>query len=79
MDKKRWKKIITHHKGFKKLIWCQEESENMGAWRYIRPILEEVAEMNAFYAGRDASASPAVGSLALHEMEQEELIKMALG
>lgn len=79
MDKKRLKKIITHHKGFKKLIWCQEESENMGAWRYIRPILEEVAEMKVFYAGRDASASPAVGSLALHEIEQEDLIKMAIG
>ncbi|MGK0445315.1 MAG: 2-oxoglutarate dehydrogenase E1 component [Bermanella sp.] len=31
------------------------------------------------YAGRDASASPAAGYMALHLEQQEQLIKDALG
>ncbi len=52
-----------------RLIWAQEESQNMGAWSYIAPQLEEIFGRKPTYAGRDASASPAVGNLALHRME----------
>ena len=52
-----------------KLIWCQEESQNMGAWTYIAPELESVFGRKAAYVGRDAAASPAVGALALHKRE----------
>ncbi len=52
-----------------KLIWCQEESQNNGAWTYIAPELEQIFGRKALYVGRDASASPAVGSLAIHKLE----------
>jgi 2-oxoglutarate dehydrogenase E1 component len=52
-----------------RLIWAQEESQNMGAWSYIAPQLEEIFGRKPTYAGRDASASPAVGNLALHRLE----------
>ena len=52
-----------------KLIWCQEESQNMGAWSYIAPELEAVFGSKAAYVGRDAAASPAVGALAFHKRE----------
>ncbi|GAB1488210.1 2-oxoglutarate dehydrogenase E1 component [Opitutaceae bacterium] len=52
-----------------KLVWCQEESQNNGAWTYIAPELEQIFGRKPLYAGRDASASPAVGSLALHKIE----------
>jgi len=52
-----------------RLIWAQEESQNMGAWSYIAPQLEVIFGRKAAYAGRDASASPAVGNLALHRLE----------
>jgi 2-oxoglutarate dehydrogenase E1 component len=52
-----------------KLIWCQEEPQNMGAWSFIAPHLEEVFGRKAHYSGRDAAASPAVGALALHKIE----------
>jgi 2-oxoglutarate dehydrogenase E1 component len=52
-----------------KLIWCQEESQNNGAWTYLAPELEQIFGRKATYAGRDASASPAVGSLAVHKIE----------
>jgi len=61
------------------LVWCQEESQNMGAWSFIAPHLEHVFGRKAFYAGRDASASPAVGHLARHRYEQAALIRAAFG
>ncbi len=60
-----------------RLVWCQEESQNMGAWSYIAPQLEEIFGRKPAYAGRDASASPAVGNLALHRMELTALLNDA--
>jgi 2-oxoglutarate dehydrogenase E1 component len=52
-----------------RLVWCQEEPQNMGAWTFIAPQLEEIFGRKPVYAGRDAAASPAVGLLALHRMQ----------
>jgi 2-oxoglutarate dehydrogenase E1 component len=52
-----------------RLVWCQEESQNMGAWSYIAPLLSEIFGKPPIYAGRDAAASPAVGALTLHKRE----------
>ncbi|MGB8342052.1 MAG: 2-oxoglutarate dehydrogenase E1 component [Chthoniobacterales bacterium] len=60
-----------------KIIWCQEESQNMGAWTYIEPRLRALSGQEILYAGRNASASPAVGALALHKREQTALIAEA--
>jgi 2-oxoglutarate dehydrogenase E1 component len=60
-----------------KLIWCQEESQNNGAWSFLAPQLEEIFGRKATYAGRDASASPAVGSLAVHKQELAAFLKDA--
>jgi 2-oxoglutarate dehydrogenase E1 component len=57
-----------------KLIWCQEESQNMGAWSFMEPRLWALFARKIIYAGRNASASPAVGSLAIHKREQAQLI-----
>ncbi|MFL6513483.1 MAG: 2-oxoglutarate dehydrogenase E1 component [Chthoniobacterales bacterium] len=58
-------------------IWCQEEPQNMGAWSFIEPRLRAMFKRDIAYAGRDASASPAVGALALHKREQARLVKEA--
>ncbi|CAN5498931.1 2-oxoglutarate dehydrogenase E1 component [soil metagenome] len=60
-----------------KLVWCQEESQNMGAWTFIEPRLRKLFGREIIYAGRNASASPAVGALALHKREQAQLIQEA--
>ncbi len=60
-----------------KLVWAQEESANNGPWSYIAPQLEELFARKPLYAGRDASASPAVGSLALHKLELAAFLKQA--
>jgi 2-oxoglutarate dehydrogenase E1 component len=57
-----------------RLIWCQEEPQNMGAWTFIEPRLRALFNREVGYAGRGASASPAVGALALHKREQACLI-----
>ena len=57
-----------------KYVWCQEESENMGAWTFIEPRLRTIFCTEIAYAGREASASPAVGSLARHKREQARLV-----
>ena len=60
-----------------KLIWCQEESQNNGGWSFIAPELESIFGRKATYVGRDASASPAVGSLAIHKRELAAFLKDA--
>ena len=60
-----------------KLVWCQEESQNMGAWSFMEPRLRRLFSREIAYAGRNASASPAVGALAVHKREQACLIAEA--
>ena len=49
----------------------------MGAWTFIEPRLRALFKRDLLYAGRDESASPAVGALALHKREQARLVKDA--
>ena len=60
-----------------RLIWCQEEPQNMGAWTFIAPPLEEIFGRKPIYAGRDSAASPAVGLLALHRLQLASFLKKA--
>jgi len=65
------------------MIWCQEEPMNMGAWyssqHHMRRVLHKhKPDLYLDYAGREASASPAAGYMALHIEQQEQLIKDAL-
>jgi 2-oxoglutarate dehydrogenase E1 component len=63
--------------------WCQEEPENMGAWRFIGPRIGDVldmlgrAEHKIRYVGRKEAASPAAGYMKLHTREQAEIIEKA--
>lgn len=66
-------------------IWCQEEPENMGAWRFLDRRLESVLheigakERRFKYIGRPEAASPATGNIRRHEAEQNLVIQQALG
>ncbi|KMV30692.1 2-oxoglutarate dehydrogenase E1 component [Photobacterium swingsii] len=61
-------------------VWCQEEPQNQGAWyssqHNFRSALPKGADLN--YAGRQASASPAVGYMSVHLKQQKALIEDAL-
>jgi 2-oxoglutarate dehydrogenase E1 component len=58
-------------------VWVQEESQNMGGWTFMEPRLRALG-CAVEYVGRDASASPATGSLKIHQREQKELVEAAL-
>ena len=71
--------------GEAEVVWCQEEPENMGAWTFVAPHIEQVlteldgATRRPRYVGRPPAASPATGFLVLHQREQRALIDDALG
>jgi 2-oxoglutarate dehydrogenase E1 component len=64
----------------KKIVWCQEEPKNQGAWycsqHHFRKCLDKGQKLS--YAGRTASASPAVGYSSVHQKEQARLVEQAL-
>jgi 2-oxoglutarate dehydrogenase E1 component len=63
------------------VIWCQDEPQNQGAWFYVQHHIGEALRegQKLGYAGRPASASPAVGYYDKHYAQQKELIGAALG
>jgi 2-oxoglutarate dehydrogenase E1 component len=63
------------------LVWCQDEPANQGPWFYVQHhLLENMADGQKLgYAGRAASASPAVGYYAKHVEQQKALLDVAFG
>jgi 2-oxoglutarate dehydrogenase E1 component len=60
------------------VTWVQEEPENMGAWRWIKPHLETTLHSNPIsFVARPERASPATGSLAVHNREQQWILEQA--
>lgn len=68
------KEVIAKYRGASEWFWVQEEPENMGAWNYIRPYLQ-----NAKYVGRPENATTATGSSRKHKQSQAAIIKQAFG
>ncbi len=61
------------------VVWVQDEPQNQGPWFYIQHHLFEhmTTGQRLGYAGRAASASPAVGYLAKHNEQQRALLDAA--
>jgi len=61
------------------VVWVQDEPQNQGPWFYIEHhLFENMSKgQKLAYAGRPASASPAVGYLAKHIEQQKALIEQA--
>jgi len=59
LDKVKINSIIEKYTNRKKLVWAQEEPENMGAWGYI---LRKMRELPFEVVSPKESASPATGS-----------------
>lgn len=68
----------------KKVVWAQEEPQNMGSWLFIQPfindLLSEVGQktLQVEYVGRAPKASPATGSPSAHAREQQNIIYQCL-
>jgi len=62
-------------------VWAQDEPRNQGPWFSMHQVLPEVLgeKVRLAYAGRPASASPAVGYHAKHVEQQKAIIERAFG
>ncbi|MES2625729.1 MAG: 2-oxoglutarate dehydrogenase E1 component [Pseudomonadota bacterium] len=74
--------VIAPYVNLETVVWCQEEPQNMGAWYSSQHHMKNVIakhnpKLSLTYAGREGSASPAAGYTALHNKEQQQLIKDA--
>ena len=72
--------ILAPFAHVKDFIWCQEEPLNQGAWYCCQHNFREAIPADAAlrYAGRPASASPAVGYTSVHQQQQQDLVNDAL-
>jgi 2-oxoglutarate dehydrogenase E1 component len=63
------------------VVWCQDEPQNQGAWFFVQHYVHEnmLDGQKLGYAGRPASASPAVGYSHLHQEQQKALLDQAFG
>ncbi len=63
------------------VVWVQDEPQNQGSWFYVQHHLYQnmSSGQKLGYAGRVASASPAVGYLAKHLEQQKALVEQAFG
>jgi 2-oxoglutarate dehydrogenase E1 component len=61
------------------VVWCQDEPQNQGFWFQIQHNVFESMEagQRLAYAGRPASAAPAVGYYDKHYAQQKELLDTA--
>ena len=70
---------LARYKNAKSIVWCQEEPKNQGAWynvqHHIQSCLYDGQQLS--YAGRLASAAPAVGYQTLHAKQQTALVEEA--
>lgn len=72
--------ILAPFSHVKDFVWCQEEPLNQGAWYCCQHNFRDAVPAGAAlrYAGRPASASPAVGYTSVHQQQQQELVNDAL-
>ncbi|UDG80000.1 2-oxoglutarate dehydrogenase E1 component [Candidatus Steffania adelgidicola] len=74
------RELLSQYAHVRDFVWCQEEPQNQGAWYCSQHHFREVIFENATlrYAGRPASASPAVGYFSVHQSQQKNLVNDAL-
>jgi 2-oxoglutarate dehydrogenase E1 component len=72
--------VLAPFSHVEQFIWCQEEPENQGVWLSLQHDMRACLQgaQTLVYAGRPPSASPAVGSAALHAQQQHDLVEQAL-
>jgi len=72
--------ILQKYRAAESIVWAQEEPQNRGAWGFIlqrsRDLLPRSIQLE--YCGREEAASPAVGSIKMHEIEEKEFVSAAL-
>ncbi len=77
--KAKLQEIFASYSNARQIFWTQEEPQNMGGWFFVENRLKEISgNLSLRYIGRTASASPATGSYAIHNLEQEKIVNDSL-
>ncbi|PWU22869.1 MAG: 2-oxoglutarate dehydrogenase E1 component, partial [Candidatus Rokuibacteriota bacterium] len=73
--------LLGRYPQLEELVWAQEEPLNMGAYRSIRHRLEDALPhgIPLHYVGRPWRASPSEGYPTAHLVEQDRIVREALG
>jgi 2-oxoglutarate dehydrogenase E1 component len=73
--------VLDRYAEATEVVWLQEEPENMGAWPFVHARLHAALpeRLSLRHVSRSESASPAIGSAALHQLEQADLLARAIG
>jgi len=75
----RLRDVVGHYPAGAELIWAQEEPQNRGGWTFMSRQLERLFPGRPLrYVGRRPSASPATGSLRVHQQEQAAIVLQAI-
>jgi len=71
--------VLEEYRSLEEVVWVQEEPENMGAWEFMKPHLEDLihGRWQLSHVARPRNSSPAEGSSAWHAVNQEILIKQS--
>lgn len=73
--------VVAAHPNARRIVWLQEEPENMGAWNFVKGRLYErhgdTHKIQRF--SRPESGSPSTGSARIHAQEQDLLLGRLFG
>ena len=74
------RELVAAYPSLDEVVWVQEEPQNMGPWRSIRHRLEEATgALPVRFVGRPWRASPSEGYPTAHLIEQDRIVRDALG
>jgi 2-oxoglutarate dehydrogenase E1 component len=85
LPKEDLRALVAVYPNLRELVWLQEEPRNKGAWRYLAHHLRDLAprtesgDVALSYVGRPERASAAEGYPRAHVIEQERIVREALG
>ena len=80
LDASLLKAILSQYTNATKVIWSQEEPQNMGAWSFVKDLINNIMNTSIVkneiqFVGRKPAASSACGNLFKHQLEQFEVIQ----
>jgi 2-oxoglutarate dehydrogenase E1 component len=68
--------VLDRYPKLRDVCWVQEEPENIGAWEFVRPLLEQLIDGRwpLRYIGRARNSSPSEGSFTWHTANQRAIV-----
>eukprot|EP01114_Cavostelium_apophysatum_P008298 TRINITY_DN2068_c0_g1_i2.p1 TRINITY_DN2068_c0_g1~~TRINITY_DN2068_c0_g1_i2.p1 ORF type:complete len:950 (+),score=302.99 TRINITY_DN2068_c0_g1_i2:181-3030(+) len=70
-------KELGKYRNAKNFVWCQDESQNAGAWNYVEPRLNRLVNKKVDYVGRPPCPAVSTGIGTVHTQETNDFINAA--